>query len=61
MTELGVIVSWVLGPRFSSYFQHALYYTWDVKNGFAYLLQFFSLILDGLGGVKTNLDVSVTR
>ena len=24
---------------------------WDVKNGFAYVLQFFSLISDGLGGV----------
>ena len=24
---------------------------WDVKNGFVYVLQFFSLISDGLGGV----------
>ena len=29
----------------------ALYHKWDVKNGFAYVLQFFSLISDGLGGV----------
>jgi hypothetical protein len=29
----------------------ALYHKWDVKNGFAYLLTFFSLISDGLGGV----------
>ena len=29
----------------------ALYHKWDVKNGFAYVLQFFSLIFDGLGGV----------
>ena len=30
----------------------ALYHKWDVKNGFAFVLQFFSLISDGLGGVK---------
>ena len=30
----------------------ALYYKWDVKNGFAAVLQFFSLTSDGLGGVK---------
>ena len=24
---------------------------WDVKNDFVYVLQFFSLIFDGLGGV----------
>ena len=24
---------------------------WDVKNGFAYVLQFFSLISDGIDGV----------
>ena len=29
----------------------ALYHKWNVKNGFAYVLQFFSLISDGLGGV----------
>ena len=29
----------------------ALYHKWDVNNGFAYLLTFFSLISDGLGGV----------
>jgi len=31
----------------------ALYHKWDVKNGFAYVLQFFSLISDGLGGVHS--------
>ena len=31
----------------------ALYHNWDVKNGFAYVLTFFSLISDGLGGVCT--------
>ena len=29
----------------------ALYNKWDVKNDFAYELQFLSLISDGLGGV----------
>ena len=29
----------------------ALYHKWDVKNGFAYALTFFSLISDSLGGV----------
>ena len=29
----------------------ALYHKWDVKNDFAYALQFFSLISNGLGGV----------
>ena len=27
----------------------ALYHKWDVKNDFAYVLKFFSLISDGLG------------
>ena len=31
----------------------ALYHIWDVKNDFAYVLQFFSLISDGLGGVSS--------
>ena len=30
----------------------ALYRKWDVKNGFAFVLQIFSLISDGLGGVN---------
>ena len=29
-----------------------LYHKWDVKYNFAYVLQFFSLISDGLGSVK---------
>ena len=29
----------------------ALCHRWDAKNDFAYVLQFFSLISDGLGGV----------
>ena len=31
----------------------ALYHKWDVKNCFAFVLQFFSLISDGLGGVSS--------
>ena len=30
----------------------ALYHKWDVKNGFAYVLTFFSLISAGLGGAR---------
>ena len=31
----------------------ALYHKWDVKNDLAYVLQFFSLISDGLSGVQS--------
>ena len=30
----------------------ALYHIWDAKFGLAIVLQFFSLISDGLGGVQ---------
>ena len=33
-------------------FSMALYHKWDVKNLFPYMLQFFSHISDGLGGVQ---------
>ena len=36
----------------------ALYHKSDVKNDFAYVLQFFSLISDGLGSVLDIPDVS---
>ena len=32
----------------------ALYHEWDVKNDFAYVLQFFSLISDSLGSVDSD-------
>ena len=35
----------------------ALYHKWDVKNDFAYVLQFFSLISDGLGGVMCAIQI----
>ena len=34
----------------------ALYHKWDVKNGFAYVLTFFSLISDVLGSVPKILQ-----
>ena len=42
-------------PRIFSHFQYGFVFiiiNWDFKNDFAYELQFFSLISDGLGGVK---------
>ena len=33
----------------------ALYHKWNVTNGFAYVLQFYLLISDGLGGVERGL------
>jgi hypothetical protein len=41
----------------------ALYHKWDVKNDFLYVLQFFSLISDGLGSVLSfchNSGVDLT-
>ena len=35
----------------------ALYRKWDVKNDFAYVLQFISLISDGLGGVQWKVGL----
>ena len=54
MTELAVLVSWQIlkgSQDFLYPFSMALYHKWDVKNGFNYVLQFFSLISDGVGGV----------
>ena len=33
----------------------ALYHKWDGKNGSAYVLQFFSLISEGVGGVLWDI------
>ena len=35
----------------------ALYHKWDVKNDFAYVLQFLSLISDSLGSVFMHKGV----
>ena len=37
----------------------ALYHKWDFKNGFPYVLQFFSLISDSLGGVFSSDGTNV--
>ena len=37
----------------------ALYHKWDVKNDFAYVLKFFSLIFDSLGSVWCKLHLGV--
>ena len=39
----------------------ALYHKWDVKNDFAYVLQFFSLISDGLGSVRMDHSLAGER
>ena len=38
-----------------------LCHKWDVRNDFAYVLQFFSLISDGLGSVECEIRVSLSR
>ena len=58
MTEMAVLVSWQIlkgSQAFLHTFSIALYHKLDVKNGFAYGLQFFSLISDSLGGVANDL------
>ena len=51
---LAVLFSWRI-VKGSQDFLHTssmvLYHKWYVKNSFAYVLQFFSPISDGLGGV----------
>ena len=39
------------GQDFLHTFNMDLYQNWDDKSGFAFVLQFFSLISDGLGSV----------
>ena len=60
MVGLAVLVSWQIlkgSQDFLHTFSMALYHKWDVKNGFAYVLQFFSLISDGLGGVEYHANL----
>ena len=57
MTGLAVLVSWGIlngSQDFFYTFSMAFYHEWDVKNDFAYVLQFFSLFSDGLGSVFSN-------
>ena len=52
-TRLGETVFSKNGSQdFFHTFSMALYHKWDVKNDFAYVLQFFSLISDSLGSVN---------
>ena len=54
MAGLAVLVSWAIlkgSHHFFHTFSMALYHKWDVKNAFTFVLQFFSLISDSLGGV----------
>ena len=49
-----MLVSWEIQNGSHDFFHTlsmALCHKWDVKNDFAYVLQFFSLISDGLGSV----------
>ena len=50
-------INWPLkgSQDFVHTFTMASYQKWDVKNGFPFVLQFFSLISDGLGGVKRDI------
>ena len=59
-TELAVLGSWQIlkgSQDFLHTFSMALYHKWDVKNGFTYVLHFFSLISDSPGGVATYMHV----
>ena len=60
MAKLAVVVSWEIlkgSQDFLHTFSMVLSHKWDVKNGFPFVLQFFSLISDGLGGVQTLMDI----
>ena len=50
--KLAVLVS---SQDFPHTFSMALYHKWDVKNDFAYVVQFFLLISDSLGSVIWSL------
>ena len=59
MAELAVLVSWQILNDSQDFFFHSFYMAsyrkWNVKNGFAYVLHFFSLISDGLASVNDSL------
>ena len=56
MVELAVSVSSQGSQDFLLTFSIALYHKWGVKNDFAYVLQFFSIISYSLGGVKKDIS-----
>ena len=52
LAGLAVLVSYSKRlPGFSLYIQDGFIHKWDVKNDFTFVLHFFSLISDCLGGV----------
>ena len=59
MAGLAVQVSWYIDLKGSQDFFSFFYLKWDVKNDFAYVLQFFSLISDGLGSVHRDVKVLI--
>ena len=56
--KLAALVS---SQDFPHTFSMALYHKWNVKNGFAYVLQFFSLISESLGGVGFTALIVVQK
>ena len=61
---MAVLVSWQIlkgSQDFLHTFSMALYHKWDVKNDFAYVLQFFSLISDSLGSVRWFYEIYFFR
>ena len=46
---------------FDHTFSMALNHKWNVKNGFAFVLQFFSLISDDLNGVSTATYMTLCK
>ena len=60
MAKLAVVVSWEIlkgSQDFLHTFSMASYHKWDVKNGFPFVLQIFSVISDSLGGVYESLKL----
>ena len=61
MAGLAVLVSWEIlngSQDFFHTFSMALYHKWNVKNDFAYKLQFFSLISDSLDSVYRDVEIN---
>ena len=61
---LAVLVRWqiLMGSQdFDHTFSMALNHKWNVKNGFAFVLQFFSLISDDLNGVSTATYMTLCK
>ena len=60
MAGLAVLISWLIlkgSYDFIHTFSMALYHKQDVKNDFAFVLQFFSVISDSLGGVFVKIAI----